>query len=78
MIQRKFVISFDNTQNRRALDNHWSVWRKLSGLVGAGEIAYGMLTLDTAVAGRTTATGAPDEFFEYVSAHDYECDAGWR
>ena len=51
MVQRMFVISFDNTQNRRALDNHWSDWRKLSGLVGAGEIAYAILTFGTDVAG---------------------------
>ena len=63
MMQRKFVVSFDNTQNRRALDNHWSDWRKLSGLVGASEIAYAMLTFGTDVAGRTTAIGAPPEFF---------------
>ena len=31
MVQRTFVIRFDKTQNRRALDNHWSDWRKLSG-----------------------------------------------
>ena len=74
---KTFVISFDNTQNRRALDNHWSDWRKLSGLVGAGEIAYAMLTFGTDVAGRTTAIGAPPKFFEYVRAQGYECDAGW-